>query len=72
MTTPTQLDPAPAYESAHLIARDLLNDIRRQLEEAIRPDDANVRWHHARAMNRVNAQLSDIADALDAFNNRIR
>ena len=72
MTTSPRIEPAPAYESAHLIARDLLADIRRQLEEAIRPDDANVRWHHARAMNRINAQLSDIADALDTLNNRVR
>ncbi len=74
MTAPqTQdLQPVSVYENAHLIARDLLNDICRQLDRAIEPDDRNLRWSHARAMNRINAQLSDIADALDTMNLRIR
>ena len=69
MTTPQRLEAAPAYEHAHLIARDLLADIRRMLDQAITPDDAALAWQHARAMNRVNAQLSDVADALDSLNN---
>lgn len=72
MPAAQELQPASAYENAHLIARDLLDDIRRQLDQAVQPDDPNLRWRHARAMNRINAQLSDVADALDTLNNRTR
>lgn len=72
MPAKPQLEPSPAYENAHLIARDLLGDIRRQLDLTVKPDDPNLRWHHARTMNRINAQLSDVADALDTLNNRDR
>lgn len=72
MSATPQIEPAPAYENAHLIARDLLAVIREQLDMTVKPDDPNLRWHHARTMNRINAQLSDVADALDTLNNRDR
>lgn len=68
----TELDPGAAYEHAHLIARDLLDDIRGQLDETMRPDNGNVRWTHARAMNQINARLSDIAAMVDELNRRNR
>ena len=67
-----QLRPAAAYEHAHLIARDLVADIAGQLDEAMRPDDRNLRWRHAHAMNRINALLSQAAEAVDELNNRNR
>lgn len=66
------LQPSAAYEHAHLIARDLLDDLRRQLDLTANPDDPNLRWRHVRTMNRINAQLSDIAEVVDTLNLRTR
>ena len=66
------LEPAAAYEHAHLIARDLLADLLRQLDDAMRPDDRNLRWRHVHAMNRLNATLSEASEAVDSLNNRNR
>jgi hypothetical protein len=67
-----EIEPAPAYENSHLITRDLLADLNRQLDSAIKPDDPNLRWHHVRTMSRINALLSDVADAVDQLNVRNR
>ena len=73
MKTETQpLQPAAAYEHAHLIARYLLADLANQLDEAMRPDDRNLRWRHVHAMNRLNAVLSEATEAVDQLNNRNR
>lgn len=66
------LDPTAAYEHAHLIARDLLDDLREELDGMMKPDAPNIRWRHARAMNQINAKLSDVAEMVDEFNSRIR
>jgi hypothetical protein len=66
------LEPNYAYEHAHLIARDLLDDLRRQLDEMVKPDSESVRWRHARTMNQVNARLSDVAELVDQLNVRNR
>ncbi|WP_168565135.1 hypothetical protein [Crateriforma spongiae] len=60
--------PAPAYENGHQIARDLLQHIELQMDRMIRPDDKHLRWHHVRAMNLINAQLSEVATLLDETN----
>ena len=65
---PPALKPGPAYEHAHLIACDLLQQIERQLDRMIRPDANEVRWSHLRAMNLVNAQLSEVATLIDETN----
>lgn len=70
--TPMPLEPAAAYEHAHLIACDLLVDLLRQLDDAVRPDDRNLRWRHVHAMIRLNAMLSEASEAVDALNNRNR
>jgi hypothetical protein len=66
------LEPNAAYENAHLIARDLLDDIRQQLDEMAKPDSDNIRWRHARTMNQINARLSDVAELVDELNVRNR
>ena len=66
------LEPSPAYEHAHLIARDLLDNIGSQLGRVIRPDDPKLQWRHVHAMNQINALLSEITDAIDALNSRDR
>jgi len=65
---PPALDPGPAYEHAHLIARDLIQHIERQLDRMIRPDSNDVRWSHLRALNLINAQLSEVATLIDETN----
>lgn len=62
------IDPAPAYENGHQIARDLLQHIELQMDRMMRPDDKNLRWTHVRAINLINAQLSEVATLLDETN----
>jgi len=66
------LEPNAAYEHAHLIARDLLDDLRQQLDEMAKPDSDNIGWRHARTMNQVNAKLSEVAEMVDELNARNR
>ena len=68
--TRTPLEPAAAYEHANLIARDLLTELHRQLDESLRPDDCNLRWRHVHAMNRLNATLTEACEAVDRNHNR--
>ena len=63
------IQPAPDYENAHLISRDLLQHIELQLDRMIRPDSKALRWTHVRALNLVNAQLSEVAALVDETNN---
>lgn len=62
------IEPAPAYENGHLIARDLLQHIELQLDRMVRPDNKDLRWTHVRAINLINAQLSEVAALLDETN----
>lgn len=66
------LQPAAAYEHAHLIVRDMLADLLRQHDDAMRPEDRNPRWRHVHAINRLNATLSEASEAVDALNSRNR
>lgn len=66
--TPRPIEPAPAYENGHQIARDLLRHIELQLDRIQRPDSKELRWHHVRAVNLINAQLSEVATLLDETN----
>ena len=61
-------EPGPAYEHGHLIARDLLQHIELQLDRMVRPDNKVLRWMHVRAINLINAQLSEVAALLDETN----
>ena len=62
------IEPGPAYEHGHLIARDLLQHIELQLDRMVRPDNKDLRWMHVRAINLINAQLSEVAALLDETN----
>ena len=63
------VEPAAAYDNAHQISRDLLQHIELQLDRMIRPDNKALRWTHVRALNLVNAQLSEVAALVDETNN---
>lgn len=63
------VEPTAAYDNAHQIARDLLQHIELQLDRMIRPDNKALRWSHVRALNLVNAQLSEVAALVDEANN---
>jgi len=66
--TPRPIEPAAAYENGHQIARDLLRHVELQLDRMQRPDSKDLRWHHVRAVNLINAQLSEVATLLDETN----
>ena len=65
---PRPIEPAPAYENGHQIARDLLHHIELQLDRMLRPESKHLQWHHVRAVNLINAQLSEVAALLDETN----
>ncbi len=65
---PRPIEPAPAYENGHQTARDLLRHIELQLDCMQRPESKDLRWHHVRAVNLINAQLSEVATLLDETN----
>jgi hypothetical protein len=62
------IEPAAAYDNAHQIARDLLQHIELQLDRMIRPDNKALRWTYVRAVNLINAQLSEVAALIDETN----
>ncbi len=66
--SPRPIEPAPAYENGHQIAHDLLRHIELQLDRMVRPDSQDLRWHHVRAINLINAQFSEVATLLDETN----
>lgn len=63
------IEPAVAYDNAHQISRDLLKHIELQLDRMLRPDNKALRWTHVRALNLINAQLSEVAALIDETNN---
>ena len=63
------VEPSAAYDNSHQIARDLLQHIELRLDRMIRPDHKALRWTHVRALNLVNAQLSEVAALVDETNN---
>ncbi|MCD0462281.1 hypothetical protein [Roseiconus lacunae] len=65
---PRPIEPAPAYENGHQIARDLLRHIELQLDRMMRPDSKDLRWQHVRSVNLTNAQLSEVATLIDEMN----
>ena len=65
---PRPIEPAAAYDNAHQISRDLLQHIELQLDRMVRPNNKSLRWAHVRAINLINAQLSEVAALLDETN----
>jgi hypothetical protein len=66
---PRPIEPAAAYDNAHQISRDLLQHIELQLDRMLKPDHKALRWTHVRALNLINAQLSEVAALVDETNN---
>ena len=66
---PRPIEPAAAYDNAHQISRDLLQHIELQLDRMLKPDNKSLRWTHVRALNLINAQLSEVAALVDETNN---
>ena len=60
-----KLKPAPAYEHAHLVSRDLLDRLRELLEEMPKPDDRQLTWKSVNNMNRFNNRLSELIASVD-------
>ena len=61
MATKPRIEAEPAYETAHLIARDLLERIGELLTDMPAPDgDFQINWAHVGTVNHVNAKLSEI------------
>ncbi len=67
---PPMIEPGPAYENAHLIARDLITRIASQLDLMPTPSSKQIDWQDLSVMNAINSQLSDIslriAQSIDA------
>lgn len=57
-----RLQAEPAYESAHLIARDLVTRIEELLQDQPAPgtEDVRIHWGHVGDMMHVNAQLAEV------------
>ena len=66
---PRPIEPTAAYYNAHQISRDLLQHIELQLDRMLKPDNKALRWMHVRALNLINAQLSEVAALVDETNN---
>ena len=66
---PRPIEPVAAYDNAHQISRDLLQHIELQLDRMLKPDNKALRWTHVRALNLINAQLSEVAALVDETNN---
>lgn len=59
---PRPLIELPAmYENSHLVARDLLDDIRQLLDAMIDPNATGLSRRHTHVLNQINAKLSDVA-----------
>ena len=66
MTMPKpKLTAGPAYENAHLVARDLLDRLRELLDEMPKPDDRQLTWKSVGNINRFNQQLSELIASVD-------
>ena len=63
-----RLQAEPAYENAHLIARDLLKRIEEQLYDLPAPgnDEYPINWEHVGTLNAINSQLTDIVTFLNS------
>ena len=57
-----RLEAEPAYENAHLVARDLLKRIEELLFDLPAPgnDECPINWEHVGTLSAVNNQLSDV------------
>ncbi|MEX2168073.1 MAG: hypothetical protein WD851_02080 [Pirellulales bacterium] len=65
-----RLQAEPAYENAHLIARDQLKRIEELLFDLPAPgnDEYPINWAHVGTLSAVNSQLSDIVRFLESGN----
>jgi hypothetical protein len=61
----SKLDPIPAYETAHLVAQDLLQRVRELLQDQPAPDSIPIHWGHVGQMCEVNQRLAAVVAFLD-------
>ncbi len=66
----SKLDPIPAYETAHLVAQDLLQRVRELLQDQPAPensmgDSTPIHWGHVGQMCEVNQRLASVVAFLD-------
>lgn len=60
-----KIEAEPAYETGHMIARDLLARIDELLHEMPAPGgETRISWAHVGTINHVNSKLSDIVQSL--------
>jgi hypothetical protein len=67
MTNKQHLEAQPAYENAHLVARDLLVRIDELLHDLPAPgdDEHPIRWTHVGEITHVAAQLAGVIEFLE-------
>ena len=63
--TKQRLEAQPAYESAHLVAQDLVSRIRELLYDLPAPDSGLINWGHVGDVNHVNHLLSEVVSKLE-------
>jgi hypothetical protein len=62
----SKIDPIPAYETAHLVAQDLMQRIRELLQDQPAPEDSTpIHWGHVGTMCEVNQRLAAVVAFLD-------
>ena len=66
-TKKPRLEAEPAYEHAHLVARDLLERIEELLQDMPAPgvEEHPINWGHVGEINEVNQRLSSVVAFLD-------
>lgn len=63
MNAKQPIKASAAYESAHMVARDLLRQIESMLDHMPKPDDS-INWAHVGDVCKVNADLCEIGKFL--------
>lgn len=61
-----RLQAIAAYESAHLVAHDLLTKIRESLVDAMpHPDFDAINWGHVGTVTAIAAKLAEVVDMIE-------
>lgn len=64
-----RLEAQPAYESAHLVAQDLVGRIQELLFDQPAPDsDQPIHWGHVGDMTEINRRLASVVEFLEGRN----
>ena len=67
-TKKPKLEAEPAYEHAHLVARDLLERIEELLQDMPAPgvEEHPINWGHVGEINEINRHLSEVVAFLES------